>query len=88
MINTHGWQLTNTNLPNWLGERHAGGSVIDAQMASVPGEEQCINLQYLDDPAVFQNLRDTMTRMKASGQAISVAVPADSARFVVFEKSE
>ncbi len=70
MINTHGWQLTNTNLPNWLGERHAGGSVIDAQVASVPGEEQCINLQYLDDPAVFQNLRDTMDRMKANDQKV------------------
>ena len=61
MINTHGWQLTNTNFMKWLGDRHAGGSVIDAQVAAVPGEEHCINPQYLDDPVVFQNLRDTMT---------------------------
>ena len=70
MINTHGWQLTNTNLPNWLGERHAGGSVIDAQVAAVPGEEHCINPKYLDDPVVFQNLRDTMDRMKANDQKV------------------
>jgi len=70
VIISHGGQLTNPKLPDWLLQRHAGGVVLDVQTTKPNGPEPYTDPTYLDNPVAFQQLREMMTRLKAKDQKV------------------
>lgn len=70
VIISHGGQLANPKLPDWLAERHAGGAVLDVQTRKANGPEPYTDPTYLDNPVAFGQLRDMMTRLKANDQRV------------------
>jgi len=70
VIITHGWKLKDRRLPDWLGERRAGGVVLDVTTSKGKGPEDWTDPTCLDNPAAFAQLREMMRRLKTAGKEV------------------
>ena len=69
LIITHSRTLTDPAAIDWIEERRAGGTVLDAGVR--PGgkdsEEMWVEPSYLDDPELFAGMRSSMEELKQRG---------------------
>ena len=68
---SHHRHLPNPKFVDWLSERRAGGVVLAVPgTGRKKGPEPHIDPTYMDDPVVFEQLRDLMTRLKANDKKV------------------
>lgn len=87
---THSTSLNDAKLPDWLADRRAGGTVLDAGVnRRDSGAEQFVNPSYLNDPEVFQRLRSAAAELARRGNEVwiydELAYPSGSAGGRVLE---
>jgi len=69
---THSYFLTDPGTLDWLEEVNAGGTVLDVGVRPKKGgdDEMWIEHSYMNDPLLFESLRNTITELKARGRQI------------------
>ncbi len=72
LIITHAKAVQDPAVLDWLDERRAGGTVLDVGVRprKVNDEEHWLEGRYMDDPGLFENLRQTMDELKRRGRQI------------------
>lgn len=91
LIITHGKALLDDSVLDWLDERRAGGTVLDVGVRPnrEEGEEFLTVPTYMDDPELFERLRNTMNELKKRGRQIwiydELGYPSGSAAGRVLE---
>ncbi len=72
VIITHGQTLTDPGVLAWLDARRAGGAVLDGgvKTAGGQGEERWNDPDYLNDPQVFERLREVIATLHDRGREV------------------
>jgi hypothetical protein len=72
VIITHGRTVTDPGAVDWLDARRAGGTVLDGGVPTggTDGEQRWNDPTYLNDPKVFQRLREVIAELRERGRLI------------------